>query len=142
MSDLSVQLNMWKLTKIGTSFTTLWGPGKHSMSPPGCRTLFLKPKCHKKSKNGFKLINSRSPLQVIFSNYFFWYQKLSKKLNIFCWFLKFYLNICAKVRPVLKNLVSGLLGSVKKLQKYWKLNYFFMRYFYFLKHHKSGKMGL
>ena len=43
-------------------FTTSWGPGKHSMSPPGCRPLFLKPKCHKESKNGFKQINFRSPL--------------------------------------------------------------------------------
>ena len=47
--------------------------------PPGCRPLFLKPKCHRKSKNGFEPINFRSPLQVIFSNYFFWCQKLSKK---------------------------------------------------------------
>ena len=62
--------------------TTSWGPGKHSMLPPGCRPLFLKPKCHKESKNGLKPINFRSPLQVIFSYYFFWYQKLSKKLDI------------------------------------------------------------
>ena len=65
-----------------SSFTMSWGPGKHSMSPPGCRPLFLKPKCHKESKSGFKPINFRSPLQVIFSYYFFWYQKLSKKLDI------------------------------------------------------------
>ena len=30
-----------------TTHTTSWGPEKHSMSPPGCRPLFLKPKCHK-----------------------------------------------------------------------------------------------
>ena len=60
--------------------------------------------------------------------------------STFCWFLKFYLNICAQVRPALKNLISGLPGSVEKLQQYWKLHYFFMRYFYCLKHHKSGEM--
>ena len=62
--------------------TTSWGPGKHSMLPSWCRPLFLKPKCHKKSKNGFKPINFRSPLLVIFSNYLFWYQKLSKKFDV------------------------------------------------------------
>ena len=70
--------HFWNFICFHNINTTSWGPGKHSMSPPGCRPLFLKPKCHKESKNGFKPINFRSPLQVIFSNYFFWYQKLSK----------------------------------------------------------------
>ena len=67
--------------------TTSWGPGKRSMWPPGCRPLFLKPKCHKESKNGFKPINFRSPLFVIFSNYFF-STKNHQKNWTFCWFFE------------------------------------------------------
>ena len=43
--------------------------------------MFLNPKLLKKSKNGFKTINSSPPLLVIFSNYFFRHQKSSKKLD-------------------------------------------------------------
>ena len=110
------------------------------MSPPGCRPPFLKPKFHKKSKYGFKPISFRSPMGVIFSNYFFGAKNCRKNWT-FCWFLKFYLNICAQVRPVLKNLISGLPGSVKKLQKYWKLNYFFTCYLFFMKHKVSGTLN-
>ena len=117
--------------------TTSWGAGKHSMSPPRCRPPFLEPKFHKESKNGFNQFPV--PHGSDFFKLLFWCQKLSKKLEILLIF-EIYLNICAQVRPVLKNLISGLPGSVEKLQKYWKLHYFFMRYFYCLKHHKSGEM--
>ena len=50
--------------------------------PPGCRPLFFKPKYHKESQNGFKPINFRSPMKVIFSNYFFRHQKSSKQFDI------------------------------------------------------------
>ena len=146
---IKTKIETWKMHLFFKSVITLFlknshittscGPGKRSMSPPGCRPPFLKPKFHKKSKYGFKPISFRSPMGVIFSNYFFGAKNCQKNWT-FCWFLKFYLNICAQVRPVLKNLISGLPGSVEKLQKYWKLHYFFMRYFYCLKHHKSGEM--
>ena len=56
-------------------YTTSWGPANHKMSPPGCRPPFLKPKFHKESKNGFKPINYRPPLLVIFSKNYFRLQK-------------------------------------------------------------------
>ena len=96
--------------------TTSWGPGNHSMSPPGCRPPFLKPKLHKESKNGFKLIGFRSPMGVIFFKLLFWYQKLSKKLDILLIF-EFYGNIYGQIRPVLKKLMSGRFESVEILPK-------------------------
>jgi hypothetical protein len=87
------------------------------MSPPGCRPPFLKPKFHKESKNGFKPINYRPPLLVIFSKNYFRKQKSSKKMDVFFIFI-FFLNICAQVRPVLKNLIAGLPESLEKLERY------------------------
>ena len=62
------------------------------MSPPGCRPPFLKPKLHKKSKNGFKKTNYRPPckwfFQITFSG-----TKNSQKNGTFCWFFEF---LCQK----------------------------------------------
>ena len=77
-----------------SSYTTSWGPGKHSMSPPGCRPQFLKPKCHKESKNGFKPINFRSPCKWFFQITFS-VPKIIKKIGRFLDFLDFYHTICA-----------------------------------------------
>ena len=47
--------------------------------------------------------------------------KIIKKIGRFLDFLRFYPTICALIRPVLKEMISGLPESVEKLQKYWKL---------------------
>jgi hypothetical protein len=87
------------------------------MSPPGCRPPFLKPKFHKETKNGFQPINYRPPLLMIFSKNYFRHQKSSKKMDVL--FIFYFFNIIsAQVRPVLKNLIAGLPGSLEKLQKY------------------------
>ena len=44
------------------TYTTSWGCWKHLFGIPGVRPMFLKPKLHKESKNGFKTINSSPPL--------------------------------------------------------------------------------
>ena len=54
--------NFYKVISFDEYITTSWGPGKHSMSPPGCRPPFFKPEWPKESKNGFKPIVYRSPL--------------------------------------------------------------------------------
>ena len=64
-------------------YTMSWGFWKHHFGIPGVRPMFLKPKLHKESKNGFKKINYRPYRRVIFSNYFFRYQKSSKKSDGF-----------------------------------------------------------
>ena len=44
--------------------------------------MFLRPKCHKESKNGFKTISFRPYPTVFFSKNCFRYKKLSKKLDV------------------------------------------------------------
>ena len=70
-----------KLFEIGRSIdiTMSWGCWKHAFGIPGVRPMFLEPKLHKKFKNGFKTISYRRYRMVVFSNYFFWHQKSSKK---------------------------------------------------------------
>ena len=63
--------------------TMSWGCWKHHFGIPGIRPIFLKPEWPKESKNGFKTIHFRPYRIVIFSNYFFRYQKSSKKLDGF-----------------------------------------------------------
>ena len=63
--------------------TMSWGFWKHHFGIPGVRPMFLKPKLHKESKNGFKTISCRRYRIVIFSNYFFRHQKSSKKWDGF-----------------------------------------------------------
>ena len=56
---------------------------KHPFGIPGVRPVFLKPKLHKESKNGFKTINSRCYPVMIFSKTCFWRKKNhQKKLNV------------------------------------------------------------
>ena len=62
-------------------YTMSWGLWKHPNPVPGGRPTFFKPEWSKKFKNGFKTIRYRRYRMVIFSNYFFWYQKSSKKLD-------------------------------------------------------------
>ena len=86
-SDLSTPLNLIKI-----SYTTSWGCWKHLFGIPGVRLMFLKPKLHKESKNGFKTINYRPYPVMIFSKNCFKSKKSSKKLDILL-ILNFYCNI-------------------------------------------------
>ena len=63
--------------------TTSWGCWKHSFGIPGVRPIFLKPKLHKESKNGFKKINYRRSPVMIFSKNCFWSNKIIKKVARF-----------------------------------------------------------
>ena len=63
--------------------TMSWGCWKHHFGIPGVRPIFLKPEWPKEFKNGFKTIHFRPYWIVIFSNYFFRFQKSSKKLDGF-----------------------------------------------------------
>ena len=80
------RMNMWTFFSWGDWFCSIytmsWGFWKHLFGIPGVRPVFLKPKLHKKSKNRFKTINYRRYQMVIFSNYFFSYQKSSRKYLI------------------------------------------------------------
>ena len=60
-------------------YTTSWELWKHPNAVPGGRPIFFKPEWPKESKNGFKTISYRPYPLVFFSNYFFRYQKSSKK---------------------------------------------------------------
>ena len=71
--------NIW-LKVSYTIYHCVWGPGNHSMLPPGCRPPILKPKLYKESKNGFKPINYCSPLiSDFFQKTVFGTKKSSKK---------------------------------------------------------------
>ena len=66
--------------------TTSWGCWKHPLWIPGVRPMFLKPKLHKQSKNGFKTISCRRYPLMIFSKNCFSVQKNHQKYWMF-WFL-------------------------------------------------------
>ena len=61
------------------SITMSWELWKHPDPVPGGRPIFFKPESPKESKNGFKTISCCPYRKVIFSNYFFRYQKSLKK---------------------------------------------------------------
>ena len=63
--------------------TTSWGCWKHLFGTPGVRPMFLKPKFHKESKNGFKTITYRCYPVMIFSKNWFWSKKLIKQVGRF-----------------------------------------------------------
>ena len=63
--------------------STSWGCWKHLFGIPGVRPMFLKPKLHKESKNGFKEINYRRSPVMIFSKNCFWSDKIIKKILTF-----------------------------------------------------------
>ena len=72
-----------------------WGCWKHPFGIPGVRPMFLKPKLHKESKNGFKTINYRPSPVMIFSKNCFWGKKIIKKVGCFVdfWiFMAIYMN--------------------------------------------------
>ena len=86
--------------------------------------MFLKPKFHKESKNGFKTINYQRYPVMIFSKNLFRSKKSSKKLDVLLIFefLWQYIYVCimyiyGRIRPVLKNLIAGHSESVEILPK-------------------------
>ena len=64
-------------------FTTSWGYWEHAFWIPGARPMFLKPKLHEESKNGFKTISCRPYPVMIFSKNCFWCKKIIKKIRRF-----------------------------------------------------------
>ena len=97
--------------------TTSWGCWKHPLWIPGVRPMFLKPKLHKQSKNGFKTISCRRYPLMIFLKNCFSVQNNHQKNLMFCWFFNFYGNIYGLIRPVLINLIAGCSESVEILTK-------------------------
>ena len=71
------------LAPIFKHITTSWGCWKHLFGTPGVRPMFLKPKFHKESKNGFKTITYRCYPVMIFSKNWFWSKKFIKKVGCF-----------------------------------------------------------
>ena len=102
---------------VWQSSTTSWGCWKHPLWIPGVRPMFLKPKLHKQSKNGFKTISCRRYPLMIFSKNCFSVQNNHQKNWMFCWFLNFYGNIYDEIRPVLINLIAGCSESIAILPK-------------------------
>ena len=60
-----------------------WGCWKHSFGIPGVRPMFLKPKLHKESKNGFKTISCRCYPVMIFSKNCFRCKTIIKNIDVF-----------------------------------------------------------
>ena len=65
------------------SITTSWGCWKHPFGIPGVIPMFLKPKLHKESQNGFKIINSRRYPVMIFSKNCFRCKKITEQIGYF-----------------------------------------------------------
>ena len=81
LDTLFIKRHDWKaLTTMHD--TASWGLWKHSNPVPGGRPRFFKPEWPKESKNGFKTISCCPYRKVIFSNYFFKYQKSSKNPTV------------------------------------------------------------
>ena len=81
--------------RLNKTTTTSWGCWKHVFGIPGARPIFLKAEMHKKSKNGFKTMNSRPPSVMIFSKNCFRSKKIIKKIGRFIdfWiFMPIYMN--------------------------------------------------
>ena len=93
-----------------------WGPENHSMSPPGCRPQFLKPKLHKQSKNGFKP---------------------SKKWNL----LLIFEFLCQYMCISTKKIDCRTSRICWKITKILKTRLFFHALCTFILYQKSGKMG-
>ena len=100
-----------------STYTMSWGCWKHPLWIPGVRPMFLKPKLHKESKNGFKTISCRRYPLMIFLKNCFSVQNNHQKNLMFCWFFNFYGNIYGLIRPVLINLIAGCSESVEILTK-------------------------
>ena len=89
-----------KLSKAKS--TTSWGCWKYCLGIPGVRPMFLKPKLHKESKNGFKTINYRRSPVMFFSKNYFRCKKSTKQLDVLLIF-EFYGNIYGWIRLVQKK---------------------------------------
>jgi hypothetical protein len=68
---------------ISVHNTTSWGCWKHPFRIPGVRPMFLKPKLHKESKNGFKTISCRRYPVMIFSKNCFRCKTIIKNIGCF-----------------------------------------------------------
>ena len=125
MAKISTNCEIFIWIYIGIC-TMSWWPENHSMSSPGCRPPILKPKLYKESKNGFKPINYCSPLLVIFSKNYFQHKKIVKKWDLLLIF-EFLCQYMCISKTNSEKYDCRTFRIVEKLQKYWKLNYFFMR---------------
>ena len=117
ISDTLPQFTSFFSQWLLTYYTTSWGCWKHPLWILGVRPMFLKPKLHKQSKNGFKTISCRRYPLMIFSKNCFSVQNNHQKNWMFCWFLNFYGNIYDEIRPVLINLIAGCSESIAILPK-------------------------
>ena len=75
--------DFFSVSNYNSKCTTSWGCWKHLFGTPGVRPMFLKPKFHKESKNGFKTITYRCYPVMIFSKNWFWSKKFIKKVGCF-----------------------------------------------------------
>ena len=89
--------------KSDDKYTTSWGCWKHPFGIPGVRPMFLKPKLHKESKNGFKTINYRRYPVMIFSKNCFRSKKIIKKVGRFVDFWIFMAICMAELDQFKKN---------------------------------------
>ena len=101
------------------SYTMSWWCWKHPFGIPGVRPMFLKPKLHKESKNGFKTINYRPYRMAIFSNYFFRYQKSSKKSDGFTSNASYDPKNPYTVTPKCLKMLNAYLGKAYGGQLFW-----------------------
>ena len=85
------------------NYTMSWGCWKHPFGIPGVRPMFLKPKLHKQSKNGFKTINYRRSLVMFFSKNCFRSKKIIKKVGRFVDFWIFMAIYMDKLDQFKKN---------------------------------------
>ena len=102
----------WKYN-INTIDTMSWELWKHHNPVPGVRPIFLKPKLHKESKNGFKTINYRPSPVMIFSKNCYKCKKIIKKgdvllILIFLWQYTF---------PILLSNDDDIVGENKGREK-------------------------
>ena len=78
--------------------------------------MFLEPKLHKESKNGFKTINYRPSPVMIFSKNCFWGKKIIKKIGHFVEFWIFMAKYMDKLDKI-KKLIPERSESVEILPK-------------------------
>ena len=114
-SVLSISSTDLAMTKFECwIFTTSWECWKHAFWIPGARPMFLKPKLHKESKNGFKTISCRPYPVMIFSKNCFWCKKIIKKIRRFDDFWTFMAMYMIKLHQFKKN-------NCRKLRISWNI---------------------
>ena len=117
-----------------------WGSGNHSMSPPGCRSPFLKPKLYKEIVQGIQkwVQTNQLPFPPI-SDFFkklFSAPKIVKRMGLFVdfpIFVPIYVHISKTSSEKFDCRTSRICW------KYRKLNHFFM-HIYWHKNWKINKM--